>query len=355
MSRFGRYCYTVVLTGFLLPFIAYAQNQANGHADSGANSEMNSEVNGEVISEVSSDLIGEANNEVNGDSRNEVIARSGSNSGKLVSGGSDTLGTLSSRWAERVAEQQPSIRVQVRAIGSSAAPVALVEGTADLGPMSRPMTSAETRAFEKRYGYAPTAITIARDSIAVFVHRNNPLDFISGLALASVFSDSNRCGRAEPIEEWGQLGALGPWASRASNVYGRTSSSGTYSVFRNAILCGGDFKKRLNRLVGSSAIVRAVATDRVAMGYASSGYMNVGVKALRIVDSETGAERSLFRDLYLYINRAPGKDLPPRLATYFKLVLSEPGQRLVERVGYQRLAPPELAAVLSQLGLDDER
>ncbi|MEO0437169.1 MAG: PstS family phosphate ABC transporter substrate-binding protein [Pseudomonadota bacterium] len=313
-----RFCLAAAISGFLFPLFADAEIGAADHSS------------GESAS------------------HNAPIA------GKLVSVGSDTLGTLSSRWAELISEQHPSIRVQVRAIGSSAAPVALVEGTADLGPMSRPMTSAETRAFEKRYGYSPTAITIARDSIAVFVHRNNPLDYISGNSLAAVFSNSHRCGRTEPIEEWGQLGTAGPWRSRAINVYGRTSSSGTYSVFRGAILCGGEFKKRMNRLVGSSAIVRAVATDRTAIGYASSGYLNAGVKALRVVDTETGVERSLFRDLYLYINRAPGKALAPQLASYLKLVLSESGQRLVSGVGYQRLPTEELAAALEKLGIDNE-
>ncbi len=56
--------------------------------------------------------------------------------------------------------------IQIEGKGSSTAPPALIEGTAQLGPMSRPMKKQEIEAFEAKFGYKPTAIGVALDSLA---------------------------------------------------------------------------------------------------------------------------------------------------------------------------------------------
>ncbi|MEM6483952.1 MAG: PstS family phosphate ABC transporter substrate-binding protein [Pseudomonadota bacterium] len=290
----------------------------------------------------------------------ETPARSGSGSvmpgapplrGKLVSIGSDTLGSLSSIWAESLTESYPGVRVQVRAIGSAAAPTALLEGTADLGPMSRPMAAAETGAFYRRFGYQPMAITVARDELAVFVHRSNPIESLSLKSLDAVFSDTRLCGGEAPVDRWGQLGLARVWAERSVNLYGRTTASGTYSVFRSTVLCGGDFKARMSRLVGSSAIVRAVASDVYGIGFASAGYVNAGVKRVQVTGTGENANRRMSRQLYIYINRPPGASLDPLLAAYLRLVLSESGQSRVRSAGYQELPMAERQRQLRSLSL----
>lgn len=271
--------------------------------------------------------------------------------GKLVSIGSDTLGTLSSLWAEMMTERHPDVLVQVRAISSGAAPTALVQGTADIGPMSRPMSPQERSAFIRRYGYAPTAVPVASDTLAVFVHRDNPLDSITDRQLDRIFSATRRCGGGASIRQWGDLGLQGDWSDRSLSVYGRTTASGTYSVFRRQILCGGDFSPHLNRLVGSSAIVRAVAQDRSGIGYASAGYLSASVKQLRVADELGLSDRSLSRRLFLYINRRPGEALEPALAAFMDLALSSVGQREVMKSGYEPLDEGRLAELRELLGL----
>src|SRR5262245_44196559 len=56
--------------------------------------------------------------------------------GNMSSIGSDTLNNLMTFWAEAFSAAYPSVRVQVEGKGSSTAPPALIEGTAQLGPMS---------------------------------------------------------------------------------------------------------------------------------------------------------------------------------------------------------------------------
>lgn len=271
--------------------------------------------------------------------------------GKLVSAGSDTLGSLSSLWAELLRERYPGVIVQVRAIGSGSAPTALIQGTADVGPMSRPMSPAEEGRFLQRYGYAPTAIPVAFDEIAVFVHPANPLDEISIAELDAVFSATRRCGHASLLRDWRSLRATADWPARPISLYGRSAASGTYSVFRDKVLCGGDFSPQLNRLVGSSAIVRAVATDRYGIGYTSAGYVNATVKRLRINDASGALSDRLSRGLYLYVNRPPGAPFEPLVAAYLDLVLSAEGQAEVRRAGYRPLAEADIARQRRRLDL----
>lgn len=277
-------------------------------------------------------------------------------SGKLVSTGSDTLGSLSSRWAQALGRRYPGLLMQVRAIGSGAAPTALIQGTADVGPMSRPMSPAEERAFVRRFGYGPTAVPVARDEIAVFVHRDNALERISVPQLDAVFSATRRCGYHRPIRDWRRLNGGAdaridaPARPRAISLYGRSATSGTYSFFRRRVLCRGDFAPDLNRLVGSAAVVRAVARDPRGVGYASAGYLNANVKRLRLLAADGVTEVALSRSLYLYINRRPRAALEGGLAAFLDLVLSAEGQREVRRSGYLPLSAARVARLRESLG-----
>src|SRR4051794_34477926 len=78
-------------------------------------------------------------------------------SGSLSSVGSDTLNNLMTLWAEGYKKEYPNIRIQIEGKGSTTAPPALIQGTSQLGPMSRTMKAEEIDAFEKKYGYKPTA------------------------------------------------------------------------------------------------------------------------------------------------------------------------------------------------------
>src|SRR5262245_28101606 len=100
--------------------------------------------------------------------------RGGGVSGNLNSIGSDTLNNLMTLWAEGFRAMYPNVNIQIEGKGSSTAPPALIEGTAQLGPMSRSMKAAEIDQFEKKYGYKPTAIKVAIDALGVFVHKDNP-------------------------------------------------------------------------------------------------------------------------------------------------------------------------------------
>jgi phosphate transport system substrate-binding protein len=69
-------------------------------------------------------------------------------------------------WAESFFKSYPNVKIQMEGKGSDTAPPALIAGTAQLGPMSRPMRGTEIDQFEKKFGYKPTPICTAVDGLA---------------------------------------------------------------------------------------------------------------------------------------------------------------------------------------------
>jgi len=153
-------------------------------------------------------------------------------SGNLSSVGSDTLANLMTLWAEAYKKEYPNVNIQIQAAGSSTAPPALTEGTANLGPMSRKMKDVELQAFEQKYGYKPTAIPVAVDALAVFVHKDNPIKGLTMQQVDAIFSSTRLCGAKQEVKTWGDLGLTGDWANKPMQLFGRNSVSGTYGYFK---------------------------------------------------------------------------------------------------------------------------
>ncbi|HFE65613.1 MAG TPA: phosphate-binding protein, partial [Caldithrix sp.] len=149
-------------------------------------------------------------------------------SGNANSIGSDTMNNLMTLWLEGFRKYYPMVNIQIEGKGSSTAPPALIEGTAQFGPMSRKMKAKEVDAFEAKYGFKPVAIRTSLDALAVFVHKDNPLDCLSLEEVDAVFSKTRKRGFPEEVKVWGQLGLTGTWANKPISIYGRNSASGTY-------------------------------------------------------------------------------------------------------------------------------
>lgn len=267
-------------------------------------------------------------------------------SGNLSSTGSDTLANLMTLWTEAFKKEYPNVNIQVQAAGSSTAPPALTEGTSNFGPMSRQMKDKEIEAFEARFGYKPTAIRVAVDALAVYVHKDNPIESLSIPQVDAIFSVTRRCGATGDLNNWGQMGLPGGWANRPTQLYGRNSVSGTYGYFKQVALCSGDFKNTVNEQPGSASVVQAVASSLNGIGYSGIGYITSGVKSVPIAE-EDGAEAipataenvasgdyPLARYLYIYVNKKPDSPLPPLEQEFLKLVLSKEGQEIVAKDGY---------------------
>ncbi len=283
-------------------------------------------------------------------------------SGRLGSVGSDTLNNLMTFWTESFQKLYPSVRTEVEGKGSSTAPPALIKGTAQLGPMSRKMKSTEIDEFRARFGYEPTAIRVAIDALAVWVHADNPVERVTMQQIDAMFSKARRGGYAEDVSTWGQLGATGEWAKLPLSLYGRNSASGTYGYFKEHALFKGDFKDTVKEQPGSASVVQSVTTDRAAVGYSGIGYRTSGVKALAVANKEgdpfvsTDSENvysgkyPLSRFLYVYVNKAPNQPIDPLVREFLRFVLSSEGQEIVLKDGYLPLTAKMAEQELERLG-----
>ena len=267
-------------------------------------------------------------------------------SGNISSVGSDTLANLMTLWAEEFKRLYPNVNVQIQAAGSSTAPPALTEGTSNLGPMSRLMKDKEVEAFEKRHGYKPTPVAVAIDALAVFVHKDNPIEGLSIEQTDAIFSSTRTCGGSEDITSWGQLDLPGAWATRGIQLYGRNSVSGTYGYYKEHALCKGDFKNTVNEQPGSASVVQSVSASLNGIGYSGIGYTTSSVRAVPLTrkpgnpyveatsENAVNGTYPLARFLYVYVNKIPGQEMDPITAQFLNMVLSKQGQEVVVKDGY---------------------
>ena len=288
-------------------------------------------------------------------------------SGNLKSVGSDTMNNEMTLWAEGFAKFYPNVKVEIEGKGSATAPAALIEGSAHFGPMSRPMKEKEIDDFEKKFGYKPLGIATSIDMLAVYVHKDNPLQSLTLPQVDAIFSKTRKGGADKDVVTWGDLGLTGEWADKPISLYGRNSASGTYGYFKEHALFKGDFKDSVKEQPGSSAVVQGVATDKFAIGYSGIGYKTADVRAVplakdaksKVVEASPenaySGEYTLSRFLLLYVNHKPGTELDPLRREFLRYVLSKEGQMDVVKDGYYPLTHKLAQAQLAKLGLATAR
>lgn len=279
-------------------------------------------------------------------------------SGNIKSVGSDSMNNLMTAWFEEFRKFYPNVKTELEGKGSSTAPPALILGVAQFGPMSRDMKQSELDEFEKKFGYKPTGLRTGIDCLAVYVHKDCPLEEISLDQVRQVFSVEGK------EMTWGDLGINDPaWASKTISLYGRNSASGTYGYFKEHALSKKDFKPSVKEQPGSSSVVQGVATDKFAMGYSGIGYKTADVKALRIsgrdgeeafeasMDNAYSGDYPLARFLWVYVNHRPGSQMEPLRAEFVRMIFSRAGQEAVVKDGYIPVTADVAREELNRIGV----
>ena len=284
-------------------------------------------------------------------------------SGNIKSVGSDTMNNLMTLWSEGFRTRYPNVQIEVEGKGSSTAPPALTEGSATFGPMSRDMKAAELDEFEKSYGYKPTAVPGSIDMLAVYVHKDNPIQGLTLQQVDAIFSKTRKGGLEREIATWGELGLTGAWAQAPISLYGRNSASGTYGYFKEKALFNGDFRDTVKEQPGSASVVHGVSTDKYGIGYSGIGYKTADVRAVPLaVDAGSAfvaaspenaytGDYPLARFLWLYLNYAPNSELEPLRAEFLKYVFSREGQLDVVKDGYYPVTAAIANTYLAKVGL----
>ncbi|MFT5366194.1 MAG: phosphate transport system substrate-binding protein [Candidatus Latescibacterota bacterium] len=280
------------------------------------------------------------------DARIPVYKKVSGISGNASSIGSDTMNNLMALWLESFRKYYPNVKIQIEGKGSSTAPPALIEGTAQFGPMSRPMKATEVDKFEKQFGYPPTMLRTSLDALAVFVNKDNPMKGLTLAQVDAIFSKTRRGEYKENVSTWGQVGLMGDWKNAGISLYGRNSASGTYGFFKEHALFKGDYKDEVKEQPGSASVVQGVGEDRYGIGYSGIGYKTSGVRVVPLaleagepfregtLENVLDGSYPLGRFLSLYINKAPGKTLDPLVREFAKFIFSKEGQEIVIKDGY---------------------
>ena len=289
-------------------------------------------------------------------------APEGALAGELHLMGTDVMDTLTVSWLEIFRQAHPRVEATQEARGANTTFPGLLSGLSQLGTLSREATTQEMAAFTKKFGYPPTAIRATLGTydafglsppVVIFVHQDNPLRATTLSQLEEIYA------RGGQITTWGQLGLTGDWADRRIAVWGLRLPNGTATFFQNAAMHGREFRptmivrpaaEPLSRSAqrapngGVQAfvdILAGVAADRFAIGYAAPGYETNGVRPLELApiagtraisptrENVASLRYPLVRFTYLYLNRAPGQPLDPKVKEFLRIVLSRQGQELV--------------------------
>jgi phosphate transport system substrate-binding protein len=285
-------------------------------------------------------------------------------SGSVKSVGSDTMNNLMTLWGEGFKKYYPNVKLEVEGKGSSTAPPALIEGTADFGPMSRDMKQKEIDNFESKFGYKPTALPAAIDMLAVFVHKDNPINRLTLAEVDAIFSKTRKLGHSKDVVKWGDVGLTGDWADKPISLYGRNAASGTYGYFKERALGNGDYKPGVKEQPGSSSVVQGVASDKYGIGYSGMGYLTADVRAVALARKPAdkkgipplaqfaySGEYPLSRFLNVYVNYKPGGKLDPVKREMVRYIFSREGQSDVLKDGYLPVVSRISERALKSVGL----
>ena len=279
----------------------------------------------------------------------------GSLNGTISIAGSESMKPLTESWARDLRQLYSELTIKVASAGSETGLAQLMEGKAQIAAMSRRMTSPEIVEFKREFGYEPTEVPVAVDALALFVHKDNPIEGLTLAEVDAMFSSERRRELKYPVNVWSDVMLLeGEWAEAPVHLYGRNGHSGTALFFREHVLNGAGFKKTMTIGVGSASVVLELMKDRFGIGFSSIGYRTSGLRPVPLAavqggryvtpTFETAMDGSypLRRNLYLYLNRPPKVAPPGPLAEYVKFALSQQGQLTVIDEGYYPLPTVEL-------------
>ncbi len=243
----------------------------------------------------------------------------------------------------RFGELHPGFRFAWNLPGTKAAPAALADGRSAFAPMGAPMTPAQLVEYEKITHTPPLVFRMAHASLssralsgplAVFVHRDSPLNALTLAELAAIFSGADAVRGLRPcgVEPDAALGLF----------------------FRERVLNGKKFGPDFVGVTQSAEVVRRVGEDPRAIGFAAACRATPAVKMLAlaeragevpvaVTDGNLMAGRYPLDRHLLICARAP---LEPWLREFLRFVLSREGQEIVAAgtLGYLPLNAREATA-----------
>ena len=258
------------------------------------------------------------------------------NRSSIQNKGSDTLVNVAQAWAEAYREVNADIAVAVSGGGSGTGISAMMNGTVDIANASRKMKEKEI-ALAKKNGIEPIEFIVGFDALAVYVHKDNPIESITIAQLADIYGENGQ------TTKWSQLGVTLPDGVDDEIIrVSRQNNSGTFAYFRDAVLGkGNNYKLGSVDMHGSKDVVETVHKTPSAIGYSGLAYATDEVRMVPVSTDggapvvpsvATASDRTypIARPLFMYTAGQPAG----AIKEYMDWILSAAGQKIIEEKGY---------------------
>jgi len=287
--------------------------------------------------------------------------------GTLTVWGNDGMIDLQKRWEAGFHKVQPGITFDDHLYSTATGFGGLYAGHADLAYMGRDSWQVENLGFTKTFGYDPTRFVAATGAydvegktfpMVVFVHKDNPLKQLTLQQLDAIFGTERKLGAPRALRTWGDLGLTGEWANKPIHLYAYANDSG-FGVFFSVAAMGGSTRwncdiQQFDNITdangktltpGGKRILNALAQDKYGLAYSGIRYATADIKPLAIAarpggpyvaptrENTVNRTYPLLRDIPIYINRAPGKPIDPKVREFLSYILSREGQEAVSHEG----------------------
>lgn len=290
--------------------------------------------------------------------------------------GNPAMAPLLTAWSAGFTRLHPEWRVETRLTATGLVMPGLYTGAADIALFGRDTNVTDNDGFNHVRNRDPLRIELATGgldtpgrscALAVFVHRDNPLEQVTLAQLDAIFGDERRRGQAA-IGNWGGLGLDRVWRDRPIALYGYDPRSGPGVFFRHVALKDSqmmhwenftEFADRKNAdgtpVRAGAQAVAALSRDPAGMAVATPAEATSAVKMLAVATDEDGPylrptretlvmRRYAFsRPVFACVDAAPGAPLDPKVRDFLQFALSAEGQRLVESAGGYLPLAPEMA------------
>lgn len=281
-----------------------------------------------------------------------IYQRVDSLGGTLRLNGSETISQLAGHWMEDFRKLYPGVSIKIEVQGARNAVPAVVGGQAEVGLLSREITAEEVQQFQAKFGYPPTVLTPAGEAIAIFVHKDNPIQSLTLAQLDAIYSTTLKRGAPKAALTWGDVGVQGNWASQPIACQGRGDDTGSQVYFQRGVLGGGQFRPGITSHESNLDMVKAIGRTPTAIGFAGAMYDSPDVKAIPLAWKEGAAacdcqspNYPLLRPLQLVVNKNPQQPLSPLEHEFIKYLFSRSGQQQVMISGFVPIParPAEMA------------
>lgn len=258
----------------------------------------------------------------------------GASRASIKNKGSDTLVTVAQAWAEEYSKVAGGTVVTVTGGGSGTGINAMINGTVDIANASRKMKESEFQTA-RAAGIEPVEHIVGFDALAVYVHKDNPIESITIEQLADIYGENGK------VTKWSELGVDMGDNDEIVRV-SRQNNSGTYVYFRNTVLGKqGRYKLGSLDLHGSKDVVELVEKTAGAIGYSGLAYANEHVKLVPVsmngnaavtpsVETAVDGTYPIARPLMMYTNGEPAG----AIKEYMDWILSSTGQAIIKNKGY---------------------